>query len=60
MVKPYDEVRFGDHGMAYCLKREFDDRGQEQERHDSLSDKLKKIILQLGDTRVRVVAGALP
>jgi hypothetical protein len=56
VVKPYDTVHFGDRGMAYCLKREYDDHGREQERYDGLSDKLKKIILQLGDTPVRVAA----
>jgi hypothetical protein len=60
VVTPYDAVNFGDRGMAYCLKREFDDHGREHERYDSLSDKLKKIISQLGETPVRFAAGALP
>lgn len=30
--------------MAYCLKREFDERGRNRERYDYLSAKLKKII----------------
>jgi hypothetical protein len=60
VVKPYDAVHYEDRGMAYCLKREYDDHGREQERYDGLSDKLKKIIMQLGDTPVPIAAGALP
>ena len=42
-VKPYEEAK-GDRGVAYCLKREFDERGRNRERYDYLSAKLKKII----------------
>ena len=42
-VKPYEE-RFGHRGVAYCLKREFDDCGREQERDDFMSKKLFTII----------------
>ena len=42
-VKPYEE-RYGHRGVAYCLKREFDDRGREQERYDYVSKKLFNII----------------
>jgi len=42
-VKPYED-RYGHRGVAYCLKREFDDRGREQERYDYVSKKLFSII----------------
>jgi hypothetical protein len=42
-VKPYEEAK-GSRGVAYCLKREFDEGGRNRERYDFLSPKLKKII----------------
>ena len=47
-VKPYEEAK-GSSGVAYCLKREFDEVGRNRERYDFLSPKLKKIIRAVSD-----------
>lgn len=44
-VEPYDPS-YGQRGVAYCLKREFDGRGQHRERYDYLSRKLIQTIRQ--------------
>lgn len=47
VVKPYEEA-YGDRGVAYCLKREFDDHGRQRERYDYLSRKLIQTIRRAG------------
>jgi hypothetical protein len=42
-IEPYDPA-FEQRGVNYCLKREFDSRGQEQERYERLSRRLFNIL----------------
>jgi hypothetical protein len=42
-VQPYDQVKEGS-GVSYCLKREFNQYGEAQERFDWLSGGLKRIL----------------
>jgi hypothetical protein len=42
-VKSYDDA-LAHPGVAYCLKREFDETGNERERYDHLSKGLVKLI----------------
>jgi hypothetical protein len=51
VVKPYDQA-YGDRGVAYCLKREFDGQGREQERYDFLSRKLFNILRRVNGAEV--------
>ena len=50
------EEAYGDRGVAYCLKREFDGQGREQERYDYLSRKLIQTIRRVSEAQA-VVAG---
>jgi hypothetical protein len=43
VVKPYDDAQ-NLNGVDYCLKREFDSKGQERERFDFLSKSLLRLI----------------
>jgi hypothetical protein len=56
-VEPYDPT-YGQRGVAYCLKRELDGHGREQERYDYLSRKLIQTILRA--SAPQVVVAALP
>lgn len=44
-ILPYDQAKEG-RGVAYCLKREFDDQGQERERLDVFSRNLKNWLIE--------------
>ena len=46
-VVPYDYAK-RNRGVSYCLEREFDEHGNEQERYDCLSPKLFNLLRRLG------------
>ena len=46
-VEPYDQAQ-GQRGVAYCLKREWDEKGREQERYDYISHKLFNLLQRAG------------
>jgi hypothetical protein len=43
VVEPYNPA-YGQRGVVYCLKREFDERGRARERYDYMSTKLFNLI----------------
>jgi hypothetical protein len=48
VVVPYDES-YGSSGVDYCSKREYDERGRQQERDDYVSRKLFNVIRRFAD-----------
>lgn len=51
IISPYESDR-GSAAVTYCLKREFDERGQNRERFDNISDTLKKYLANVNSYRI--------